>query len=522
MKLTLPLKIDGTEPERLDINPSAKTVIIGANGSGKTRFAHAVEKSLGDRAFMLSAIDGLYRVSAPQPQESGIDRLFMASAVPSADKDRQQLPLDRLLAMLMSDELVNLLAYKFMEHATDGSKLPVTRLDKLMEVWATVFPHSHVLIDNGRLLFSPENSKDKISQIRLSNGERAALYYTAAMLYAPERSVVIIDSPEMFLHPSTIQSIWNTLETLRPDCMMMYVTHDLEFAASRTGSTTLWVRSCDTVTPAWDYMVLKPQDAISDQMYMAILGERRPVLFIEGDPHSIDARLYPLIFPDKSVRSLGSCNKVIEATRTFNDLNALHHMQANGIVDRDRRDEGEVAYLRRKNIMVPEVAEIENLLLLPDVIRAVATACGKAPEKVVSSVRKSVVAMFKHDVRSQAMQHTRHRVKRTIEYRIDGRFNDITALEKHINGLLESIDPRGLYEKFCRDFHAYAQTDDYEAILRVYNQKSMLPGCNVAGLCGLSGKEQYIDTIMTILRSNGPGATAIRQAVRRALLINEK
>ena len=84
------------------------------------------------------------------------------------------------------------------------------------------------------------------------------------------------------------------------------------------------------------------------------MGSRKPVLFIEGDGiHSIDARLYPLLFKDYSVKSLGSCNKVIEATRTFNDLTGF---DSRGIVDRDRRDDKEVAYLRGKRIMVPEVA----------------------------------------------------------------------------------------------------------------------------------------------------------------------
>lgn len=517
MKLTLPQKIDGSAPDRLDISPSAKTVVVGANGAGKTRFARAVGASLADRAYMLSAIDGLYRMSAPRPDESAIDRLYLESVVPAADKQRAQLPIDRLLAMLMADELTNLLAYKFAGKGKDGAPLPVTRLDRLMEIWTTVFSDSRMRVDNGKLRFIPRDSQDRISQLHLSNGERAVLYYAVAMLYAPQESVVIIDSPEMFLHPTTIQTVWNALEALRPDCAMVYVTHDLEFAASRLGATILWVRACDTAAQAWDYTVLHPQDAIPDQMYLAILGERRPVLFIEGDSHSIDSRLYPLIFTDKSVRPLGSCNKVIEATRTFNDLSALHHMEANGIVDRDRRDPGEVAYLRRKGIMVPDVAEIENLLLLPDVVRAVAVACGRQPDKVFASVSKAVVGMFKRDVRSQAMQHTRHRVKRTIEYRIDGRFNDIGALERHINGLLDSVDPRGLYERFCRDFHNYAQAADYAAILQVYNQKSMLGGCNVAGLCGLASTEAYISTIMTILRTNAPGSAQIRSAVRRAL-----
>lgn len=508
MKITLPPRTDSAAPAVLD-TAARHAVIIGANGAGKTRFARYLAQSLGSKAFSLNIVDALFR------RESGsdVDRIFQASAIPAHEKERPQTDLERLLAMLMSDELLNLLDYKF----SGANRLPRTRLDRLIALWHTVFPHNRVLVDNGHLAFSTQDATDSFPAGRLSNGEKAVLYYGIAMLYAPDNAVIFADSPEMFLHPATIQTLWNALEALRPDCMMLYVTHDLEFAASRGGAPVIWVRACDTQASTWDYDVLPPQQALDDRLYMAILGERRPVLFIEGNSHSIDSRLYPLIFPDKSVKSLGSCNKVIESTRTFNDLSGLHHLSAAGIVDRDRRDDPEVEYLRNKNIMVPDVAEIENMLLLEDVVKAVAKAGGKDPLRVFASVKRSVLSMFRHDMRSQAMLHTRHRVKRTMEYRIDGRFPDIDALEQHVRDLMREINPRKLYNDFCSQFARMVHTEDYAGVLRVYNQKSMLPGCNVAGLCGLHNKEEYIHRILQLLETDAPVATAIRTAIRTAL-----
>lgn len=103
---------------------------------------------------------------------------------------------------------------------------------------------------------------------------------------------------------------------------------------------------------AWEYEVLEP-GKLTEGIFVDLIGTRKPVLFIEGDArHSIDARLYPLVFPDKTVRPLGSCDKVIESTRTFNDLKNMHHLESQGIVDRDRRTDPEVDYLRRKSVMV--------------------------------------------------------------------------------------------------------------------------------------------------------------------------
>ena len=115
--------------------------------------------------------------------------------------------------------------------------------------------------------------------------------------------------------------------------------------------------------------------------------------------------------------------------------------------------------------------------------------------------------MFRHDLRQQALLHTRHRVKRTVEYRVDGRFTNINALEEHMQGLVREINPRGLYEDFCRKFSRIAAMEDYAAILKVYNQKSMVPRSNIGQLCGLPGnKEAYVQTVLAVLKSDGPEA----------------
>ncbi|MDE6831984.1 MAG: DUF4435 domain-containing protein, partial [Muribaculaceae bacterium] len=305
---------------------------------------------------------------------------------------------------------------------------------------------------------------------------------------------------------------------LRPDCTMVYTTHDFEFASTRQGASVIWVREYDPANSQWDYEILPPGSPLSEEMYMSLIGARKPVLFIEGDGvRSIDSKLYPLIFKDYTVKSLGSCNKVIEATRTFNDLNTLHHMVSRGIVDRDRRDAGEVDYLRRKNIMVPDVAEIENLLLLEEVVRAVASARGYNESTVAKRVRQTIIKMFAAEYREQALMHTRHHVKRTVEYRIDGRFTDISQLERHIAGLVGEIRPRHYYDELCRQFKQYINDADYESILRVYNQKSMLPNSNVAGLVGLHNKDAYIAEIIALLKADGEAAERIRKAVTDAL-----
>ena len=511
--ITLPKRIDGAPSQQMP--PVKRIVIVGANGAGKTRFAESMAEDSNDHPpFRLSALRALYDNRPAKDTPGSLDDLY--ARLPHYDATHPSTQLERLMSLLIHDEMVNLFRYKAANSANGRpSTLPTTRLDKVVELWEEIFPGNKMLVESGSILFSRDDDNDtSYSSIKLSAGEKAVIYYIAATLYAPHNARIFVDSPEMFLHPQLMQSLWNRIELLRPDCTFVYTTHDLEFASSRSDALLIWVRRFDADLRAWDYEVLPQGSQLTDEIYLTIIGSRKPVLFIEGDSvHSIDAQLYPLVFKDYSVKPLGSCNNVIEATRTFNDLSTFHHLDSHGIVDRDRRDEKEVEYLRRKRIMVPDVAEIENILMLEEVVRAVASYCRKDEQRVFEKVKASLLRQFRQDLKQQALLHTRHRVKRTMEYRVDGRFANINMLEEHLTSLMTEINPRGLYDNFCRDFRHYVAANDYASILKVYNQKSMLPASNVAGLCGLKSKDEYVKTILNILRQEGRGAARIRTAI---------
>ncbi len=519
--LHLPPLCDGSRPE-LPLD-GRRVVIVGANGSGKTRFTDYLIDAYRDCSVRLTALDALYAPEKPDLSPGSVDELYRRAVaqIPFLRNDIQT-RLDKALSLLVCEELQTLMSHKIAvaDGRADATRpLPQTRLDLLSQAWRSIFPGNRILLNSGRVTFA--NTADDTagySSIRLSNGEKAVLYAIAVTLLAPSGSLMFVDSPGLFLHASVTSMVWTRLQELRPDCHWIFTTHDVDFLSDGgIGSDIIWVRGYDATAQQWDYTMLPPDAALSDEMYVTLIGARSPVLFIEGDgKNSIDARLYPLIFRDYTVRSLGSCDKVVEATRTFNDLNQLHHLNSRGIVDRDRRDEREVAYLRRRRIFVPEVAEIENILMLEDVIRTVASRHGRSPQRAFSLVKRKLISMFRGDLKSQALQHTRHRVKRLMECRADGRFNDIKALEEHVRGIIDVIRPRHIYEELCREFNRYVTESDYASILRVYNQKSMLVHTNVAGLCGIEGgKDAYINAIIEILKDGGEPAECIRHAVVR-------
>ena len=90
---------------------------------------------------------------------------------------------------------------------------------------------------------------------------------------------------------------------------------------------------------------------------------------IEGDKErSLDYKLYSIIFNDYNVIPVGSCQKVIQHTKTCSELSDKHYLDVKGIIDIDRRDENELNNLRAMGVFSLNVAEIENLFLLPEVV----------------------------------------------------------------------------------------------------------------------------------------------------------
>ena len=513
MELLLPKKINSTE--KMVLTDARQVTVIGANGSGKTRFCNQMMKLCGDKAFRLCAMRAMFPDTSAEVLPGSISDIFnkLNESTPLL-KSLANTEFDKLVHIMLTEEFHDLMSYKAHLLMNEQLEVPKTKLDTTVKMWQEVFPKNKVLRENGKLLFSNEDSTDQYSSLRLSDGEKAVLYYIGAVQYAMPGAVVLVDDPETFIHSSIMTPLWNVIEEIRPDCTFVYNTHNLEFASTRIDNHCVWVKSFDPEKRQWDYEVMPSSNHLSEGIYLDILGSRKPVLFIEGDDtHSIDGKLYPLIFRDYTVKPLGSCNKVIESVRSFNDLQAFHHLNSWGIVDRDRRGEKEVAYLRAKKILVPNVAEVENILLIEEVVKAVARYRKKDPNEVFFKVKRAVMRMFENQLKQQAMEHVRHRVKHDVELRIDKRFTNISALENHMVDLVNEINPRNIYDSLCRKFHLYLEEGNYAQVMRVFNQKHMLSDSNVAPLVGLEDKKAYIRTILTILKTNHPEASPIRKAI---------
>ena len=214
---------------------------------------------------------------------------------------------------------------------------------------------------------------------------------------------------------------------------------------------------------------------------------------------------------------MGGCQKVIETTKAFSQLKDFHMLDSRGIVDRDRRTTEEIAYLRQQHIYVPEVAEVENLLMLEPVIKVVAARLMKVPEEVFGLVKENVIRLFEKELDAQVILHAKHQVRKRLELTVDRKISTMEQLADHVERIRQQIHVEQIYQQIKAQFQALIDQQDYAGILRVYNQKGMLPQSRLCAICGISNKESYLNLILSILKENQSDAEAIRLAIQQAL-----
>ncbi len=469
--IILPPDATGNQmPNKLK-RPARLYTLLGGNGSGKSLFMHEIARLNEEDSYPVSAVsDGV------PAKLSGTLSHYMRELV---NEDEQE------------------------------------RFQSLKKIWEATFPGNEISIVRRKIAIRNRSGEDCIGIKNLSRGEKAALYYISSILLAPQQSLVLVDSPTLFLHPTSVGILWDQIERLRSDCRFVYDTNDANFAAGQTRRTAIWIKDYNAADHSWRYQIISGGE-LPDEIFLQMMGSRRPILFTEGDTsHSIDIRLYSVVFPEFTVKPLGSCDKVIESTRTMQSLKSMHRIESYGLVDRDRRSDQEVEYLRAKKILVPEVAEIENIFLSPGVVETMAEIRGKNPKKVIKAVRQEVIHKFETMLDSQALQHTRHRMKRDVERKIDAKFTCITALELHIKSLIKKLKPRETYQQLVAEFRRMAKGGDYEGILRVFNHKPMFTGSCVVKILGFSNIDDYVAGVISAMKRNDEYAERLRNEIRK-------
>lgn len=531
------LKIKFPHDEEYTFESGQPIILLGANGAGKTRLSIKVEE-INDPTFNkwnAQEVIPIHRISAQKSlsiqdsifildNESSKRSLFWGDTNQYATKSGNRFgsnpatflldDFNKALSLLFSEENKELqLAHQQDKRAIKENMArpePVTTVvEKATEIWNELLPHRKIDLTGNGVHVNYESQRYHGKE--MSDGERVMLYMICQVLVQRPNTLLIIDEPELHIHKSIVDKLWTRLEVERNDCVFMYITHDLNFALSRNGAKILWVKSYSGTD--WEYEFLEGTDYedIPEALLYEIIGTRQKILFVEGTKNSYDHYLYQELYKDKGYHIIpcGGCQEVIrlvKAKRTYEKLNAI---TVYGIVDRDFRTEGEISALQGDGIYCLDVAEVENLFVVPELLDIMETALVCEPD-TAQQAKDFIGDLFAQNKDNQIALALAQEMKYQLSLFELGK-QKLTPKE-----IKDKIDlkysEQNIETFFATKKAIFDAADTTEKILAVFNFKDMSK--KVGDKFGLTGRD-YPQRVLNLLRSQRSERDAILEAISK-------
>ena len=350
----------------------------------------------------------------------------------------------------------------------------------------------------------------------LSDGERAIFYFIGQCLLAPADAVVIIDEPESHVHKAILGRLWDAIEGARPDCAFIYITHDLDFAATRPASAKYFLRSFDpTDGGRWDIEELPQDTGLPEHVVTVLVGSRKPVLFVEGTGDSLDLTIYRSHYSAFTIVPIEACDHVIHSVGSYSQSPALHRLgTVRGLVDADDRTSDEIKHLQTLGVYTLPVAEVENLLLMPNVFLALAEElyCTDPPARL-AELTADITASATANLDAVCALYTRRRIDRQLKL-VDINAKDLTTLQARFTAEIAKVDPSTVFAEIKAKLEQCIRANDLPGLLALYDNKGLL--ARAAIRLGLGGHPRtLLDKVTRLLGS--PNGSKLRGELSNVL-----
>lgn len=306
------------------------TVLVGANGCGKTSLANLLKRTLDIRDGIVIPAQKLLII----PKFSNTPNL--ASTKTHFEQYQNDILSDKVtfdakqmddfeytLAKRYGSEMVKVLGILLGERQVminrggaakvkDGQNIVFddirSTLDDVIVIWNRLIEHRQLDCDENNLL-KIKYEDTSYDAHEMSDGERVIIYHTGRVLLAPKNSLIIVDEPEIHLHKTIANKLWDDLEARRKDCTFIYFTHDLDFASSRIAQKG-WIK--EFKYPNNWHMELIEENVIPEELQLKLVGSRKKILFCEGDTqNSIDKFVFEILFPDYTIQPVESARPLL-------------------------------------------------------------------------------------------------------------------------------------------------------------------------------------------------------------------
>lgn len=499
-------------------------ILIGANGTGKSRLGVWMEKKHPEKVYRIGAQRSLnFGIYINQKSyEQATNLLIYGTETPNESHDSKYSwdgkeynyvtnlfdDYENVLSAVYAQKNIEVENFRDKTLATGKIDRYEIITEKLIRIWKSVFPHRNISFKDGKITVSFEREGDTVEYVgrNMSDGERVALYLMCQAMIAPQNSIVIIDEPELHLHKSIMTLLWESIEKERSDCLFIYITHDTQFAGNHANSEKKWIKSFDG--NSWVFENIE-DDIFPENLKIELLGNRKPVLFVEGETQSYDTKIYQAIYGGYYVVPCGGCSSVVAWTKAFINNTQMHDKECYGIIDRDYRNDNEIEKNKQNNIYTCEVAEVENLLITEEMIRAVAKTMALDEDKIFDKVKKYVVEdRFCKQIDSQVCQAVVSEIKFQLGVVNLSNSNE-SKVKEELETAFRNISFDDIKNRIEEKFSDIAEKKVYSDVIRVFNEKKIAK--SIGHFFGLKDEEYCDFVVRQIQNKNKDYITAIKK-----------
>ncbi len=449
-------------------------VIIGANGSGKSRFARNLEGKVFSGILMFPA----QKVLVYRNNDSISLNTSMIQTVRNFQKQSKSVSDHNFIQSLSSD--LNNLILALLEDRTVKADMYYTRdkkvesiLDQTIKIWGGIVTHREIHREGNYKLVVKTKEGTVYDFNELSDGEKAIFYYIGHVLIAEENSYFVIDEPENHLHLSVCSKLWDILEQQRPDCKFVYITHDLNFAVSRSQKRLIWNKSY--VPPfSWEFEIVEEDDTIPEILMLELMGSRKNIIFCEGDDrNSLDYKIYSRLFENFNVIPVNGHDDVIRYCLAFNRNPLLARLNAYGIIDGDTWTPEEINSKRRDNIYVLPYNEIENIMCEKAILQHAVTLLF-SDDNGVDEFINEFFRIVEREKDTLSVKYANGRINNHLKHNLFTKTKNIEELKSEIASFLGGNH----VDKFNSEFKAKIEKDlaykDYDSLIKYVSLKKRL------------------------------------------------
>lgn len=324
------------------------------------------------------------------------------------------------------------------------------------------------------LAFMPKDLK-LISGIRIiledgeavqffSEGEKKIiLIRTILEFVADENALLLLDEPDANIHEERKRKLYDLLRNT-PNRDVVMTTHSPTFVDIADDDELIVLKSDDSTNCYVDKI-----EKIEQIRYLT--GNRinifsvKPILYCEGGTTSVEAELYPILFPEYTIVPSGGHTEVINYTKMYN-ATFKGHSHAIGIIDGDYICQEQKDALEKEDIYSLSVLEVENVLMDLSLLE-IAKQKFCSDENCISKVKKYTFDDCVNRKEHMLTTYTKNHVVSKIIAEISTDGKTIEDFKKNVLSKINNELVDSIYNAQLQKFNELLSANDYEELVRI-------------------------------------------------------